>query len=244
MDLPDYKGLERCRRRYIKRILRILLEEGGELRFSDFQAELGLSASEKSTLHNNLDSLRSLGFVTGDKRGPIRLKWRTPLCFIAGTPNIPYAYLGLLGVKDEREVSETETAVRILESSGIAFERIVVVTTQEAVGSWSNSMDPELASKIEWHTLRREELNRIESVRDKVKPKLLELMREFTVVMDCTSGTRPAGIAFYNLAIQHMVPLIYVYEPEKELIWLISREDLERDLRYLFKSEPTRASPS
>jgi hypothetical protein len=162
------------------------------------------------------------------------LRWRTPICFIADTPNVPYAYLGLLGVKDKREVSETETAVQALEASGIIVDKIVVATTQEAIGSWSNSIDPRL--KIEWVTMRREELNRIEDVRDRIRPKLLELMEGFNVIMDCTSGTRPAGIAYYNLAIQHKVPLIYVYEPEKELIWLISRRDLERDLGHLFTS--------
>jgi hypothetical protein len=234
LGLPNYKGLGECKRRYVRKILGVLLKEDRELRFSEFQAKLEVPASKKSTLHNNLDSLRSLGFITGGKRGPVRLKWKTPLCFIAGTPNIPYAYLGLLGVKGEREVSETETAVKILEASGIIFDMIVVVTTQEAVGSWSNSIDPRL--KIEWVTLRREELNRIEDVRGRVRPKLLELMGKFNVIMDCTSGTRPAGIAYYNLAIQHKVPLIYVYEPEKELIWLISRRDLERDLGHLFTS--------
>jgi hypothetical protein len=230
--LPDYKGLEECKRRYVRRILGILLKEGRELRFSDLQARLGIPSSEKSTLHNNLDSLRSLGFIRWDKGGPIRLRWRTPLCFIADTPNVPYAYLGLLGVRDEREVSETETALEVLKASGISFEKIVVVTTQEAIGSWSNSIDPRL--KIEWITMRRDGLNRIENVRDRIGPKLLELMREFNVIMDCTSGTRPAGIAYYNLAIQHKVPLIYVYEPEKKLIWLISKEHLKKDLGHLF----------
>ena len=232
--LPDYKGLEECKRRYVRRILGILLKEGRKLRFSDLQARLGIPSSQKSTLHNNLDSLRSLGFIRWDKGGPIRLRWRTPLCFIADTPNVTYAYLGLLGVKDKREVSETETAVQALEASGIVVDKIVVATTQEAIGSWSNSIDPRL--KIEWVTMRREELNRIEDVRDRIRPKLLELMEGFNVIMDCTSGTRPAGIAYYNLAIQHKVPLIYVYEPEKELIWLISRRDLERDLGHLFTS--------
>ena len=231
--LPDYRGLEKCKWRYVREILGILLKEGGELRFTDFQTKLGLPPSKKSALHNNLNSLRSLGFITGDKRGPVRLKWKTPLCFVADTPSIPYAYLGLLGVKGEREVSEPETAIKTLESSKIVFDKILVVSTQEAVGSWSDFIDPRL--KIEWHTLRREELNRIESVRDRVKPILLELMMEFKVIMDCTSGTRPAGIAYYDLATHHKVPLIYVYEPEKELIWLVSKEDLKRDLGHLFR---------
>ena len=230
--LPNYKELEKSNRRYVRKILGLLLKEGKELHFSELQAKLDIPASKKSTLYTNIEALRQLNFITRDKRGPIRLRFKTPLCFIAGTPNVPYAYLGLLGVKDEREVSETETAVRIFSDLGFKFDRVIVVTTQEAIGSWSNAIDPKL--RIEWHTLTKEELNRIERVKDRVTPKLFELMERFNVIMDCTSGTRPAGIAYYNLATQHKVPLIYVYEPEKELIWLISKEDLKEELEQLF----------
>jgi hypothetical protein len=36
----------------------------------------------------------------------------------------------------------------------------------------------------------------------------------------------------------YRIPLIYVYEPEKELVWLISREDLERELGHLSSLTP------
>jgi hypothetical protein len=121
-----------------------------------------------------------------------------------------------LGVKDKREISETETAVKILGSLGLRFERIVVITTPEAVGSWSGAISPEL--RIEWHTLSKDELNKIEKVEERVKPKLAELMEKYVLIMDCTSGTRPAGIAYYKLATRYKIPLIYVYEPEKELV--------------------------
>lgn len=232
--LPDYKGLERSNRKYVRKILGLLLKEGKEFRFSDLQAKLDIPASKKSTLYTNIEALRHLNFITKDERGPIRLKFKTPLCFIADTPKVPYAYLGLLGVREGRRVSETETAVKILENLGFRFDRVIVVTTQEAIGSWSNAIDPKL--RVEWHTLSKEELNRIEKVKARVAPKLFELMEKFNVIMDCTSGIRPAGIAYYNLAIQYKVPLTYVYEPEKELIWLISKEDLERELKPLFTS--------
>jgi hypothetical protein len=137
-----------------------------------------------------------------------------------------------LGVKDKREISETETAVKILGSLGLRFERIVVITTPEAVGSWSGAISPEL--RIEWHTLSKDELNKIEKVEERVKPKLAELMEKYVLIMDCTSGTRPAGIAYYKLATRYKIPLIYVYEPEKELVCLISKEDLEKELKHLF----------
>jgi hypothetical protein len=52
--------------------------------------------------------------------------------------------------------------------------------------------------------------------------------------MDLTSGPRPAGIAFYELATQYKVPLIYVYEPKKKLRWLISTERLEKEIGGVF----------
>jgi hypothetical protein len=224
--------LKRTNRKYVRRILGLLLKHGRESRSGEFLELLGIPSKNKSSLSNNLDVLERFNFIARAKRGPIRLKFKTPLCFVANTPNVPYAYLGLLGVKDKREISETETAVKILGSLGLRFERIVVITTPEAVGSWSGAISPEL--RIEWHTLSKDELNKIEKVEERVKPKLAELMEKYVLIMDCTSGTRPAGIAYYKLATRYKIPLIHVYEPEKELVWLISKEDLEKELKHLF----------
>lgn len=231
-ELPNYEGLKGTRRRYVKEILGLLLKHGRDFSFNELLKALGIPPERKSTLFNNLATLQKFNLITRVKRGPIGLKFKTPLCFLAGTPNVSYAYLGLLGVRRGRQVSETETALRALGGLGMKFERIVVVTTQEAVGDWSGAISPEL--KIEWHTLSEGELNRVERVEERVEPKVVELMKGYVLIMDCTSGPRPAGIAFYRLAIKHKVPLIYVYEPQEELIWLQSREDLERELGQLF----------
>jgi len=48
--------------------------------------------------------------------------------------------------------------------------------------------------------------------------------------MDCTSATKPATIAYYELAQKLWIPLIYVYEETKQLKWLISKEDIQEKL--------------
>ncbi|MBS7618506.1 winged helix-turn-helix transcriptional regulator [Candidatus Bathyarchaeota archaeon] len=240
-EFPNYEELSKRKWKYTKPILGLLLRSGKAFSHSELVKILNIPQKRKSTLWYNLDVLEKLGFIARErvetrekwvKRGPIKLKFKTPLCFIANTLGVPYAYLGLLGLKDKLEVSETETAVKILENIGLKFERIVVVTTQKAVGVWSNAIDPRL--KIEWHTLSEAEFNRIERVEERVRPIVVELMREYILIMDCTSGPRPAGIAYYRLASQFKVPLIYVYLPDKTLLWLISKEMLEKELKHLY----------
>lgn len=232
VELPLYDRLRASRRPLAKRILGLLLREGREFSHKELLEALGLKSEDKSKLSNNLDVLKNLNFVVREKRAPVRLKFRTPLCFVAGTPNVPYAYLGLLGVRDGWEVSETETALGVLGDLGISFERVVVASTYSAIGTWSGAIDSRL--EIEWLVMSEDDFNRVEVVEDRVKLKVFELVRDYVLIMDCTSGTRPAGIAFYSLASRFKVPLVYVYEPEKKLIWLISRDMLKKELEGVY----------
>jgi len=65
----------------------------------------------------------------------------------------------------------------------------------------------------------------------KVLPQLESLLRNYIVIMDCTSATKPATIAYYEIAQTYLIPLIYIYEETKELKWLISRETIKEKLR-------------
>jgi len=55
-------------------------------------------------------------------------------------------------------------------------------------------------------------------------------MMQGMVVIDCTSATKPATIAYYELAQEYMAPLIYVYEDGRSIKWLISKDTLKRKL--------------
>ncbi|MEM2498285.1 MAG: hypothetical protein QXK12_08840 [Candidatus Nezhaarchaeales archaeon] len=222
---PDYFRVLSARRRYVKQLVKYLAEARGEAKFTDLLKALG--NPPKSTLSNNLDVLIRLGVAERRGRGLIRLRFKTPLCLIANA-DVPAAYLGLLGLRDQRRVSETETAVKLLEGEGWKIEKVKVVTTLEAAGSWRNYIPSRLQSRIEWHTLAGDVLDNIQLIEQQVEPILTGLMKEYTVIVDCTSGTRPAGIAYYRLASKWSTPLIYVYEQRQKLAWLISREDLKQ----------------
>ncbi|MGQ9720805.1 MAG: hypothetical protein ACUVXA_05720 [Candidatus Jordarchaeum sp.] len=131
-----------------------------------------------------------------------------------------------MGERSEREESETETAISLLKEKGISFEKIVVATTHGAVAEWEDITH----LNVEWCLLSDEEISRVSEVEEKVMPRLLGLLRNYKVVMDCTSATKPATIAYYRLASKFKVPLVYVYEKRRELVWIVSVEDLKREL--------------
>ena len=244
-SLPNYNALLQTgprSRPLAKKILGLLLKNGKELHhtadetlkrlFPGFSKEK--IEDMKSTVSHNVSFLERYNFI--ERERPIRLKCKTPLCWIANTPGVSFAYLGLLGTR-KYEISETETAIKLLKEAGINPERIVVATSQQAIGDWARRIDPNL--KIEWHTMDdKKELSDIDKFEERIKQKIIELMKDYILIMDLTSGPRPAGIAFYELALQFKVPLIYVYEPEKRLRWLISKEELAKEIGSVFYIEP------
>jgi len=241
--LPDYSALQRKgpgSRPLARKILWLLLKSGEELHVFEDESLKRLFPDgkyKKSTVENNILVLERYNFIVKERRGPIRLKYKTPLCWLANTPNVPFAYLGLLGER-KYPVSETETAIELLKSDpnvGVKPEKIVVLTSNKVVGEWEGGISPDL--KISWETRSEEELNDIDKVEEFIKPMICDLMRNYILIMDLTSGPRPAGIAFYELATQFKVPLIYVYEPKKKLKWLISKEKLLEEIGGVFYSE-------
>jgi hypothetical protein len=254
-SLPDYSALLQKgprSRPLAKKILGLLLKDGKTLHGLFTKSTLKLlfpNVSEgklknlKSKVNSNVSLLERYNFIERVGRGSIKLKYRTPLCFIANTPKIPFAYIGLLGQR-KYSVSETQTAIELLESDpnvGTKPEKVVVVTSQEMVGEWKNAINPRI--KISWETPGEEELNDIDKVEELIRPIMVELMRDYILIMDLTSGPRPAGIAFYELAVQFKVPLIYVYEPKKRLRWLISKEKLQEEIGGVFCIQPEEKGP-
>jgi len=243
-SLPDYGALLKkgpSSRPLARRILGLLLESGRELHIFEDETLRRLFPDgkyKKSTVENNILVLERYNFIVKERRGPIHLKYKTPLCWLANTPGVPFAYIGLLGEK-RYPISETETAIELLKSDpnvGVKPEKIIVVTSRKVVGQWEEGISPDL--KISWETMSEEDLSDIDEVEEFIKPIICDLMRNYILIMDLTSGPRPAGIAFYEVAIQFKVPLIYVYEPKKKLKWLISKENLEKEIGGVFYIEP------
>jgi len=226
----NYSVLDSPRKGALRRLLKELARLGGEASFTDLLRALGGEDKvARSTLSHRLKALEYLEIIKYS-RGRARLRYKTPLCYIVGAQGVEYAYMGLLGTKDTREKSETETAIELLRQDGYEFSKIVIATTPEALDTWQSSIPDKLWRRIENIPLSIKEMNDIEAVRQKVAPRLEELISNYTVVMDCTSGTRPAGIAYYSLATEYLVPIIYVYEATNTFYWLQSKEMLQRKL--------------
>ncbi len=219
MRAIDYKSL--LERKKSRSILEGLSRAGEGIRFNELCRSTGIP---KATLEYNLTLLERSGIIKREM-GLIKLQYRTPLSYIFDSPS-PYAYLGLLGEKNEREEAETETAISLLKEKGISFKKIVVATTHNAVAEWENLT----YLNVEWCLLDNEEISRVDAVEESVESRLIELVGNYSVVMDCTSATKPATIAYYRLAVKFKVPLIYVYEKRRELVWIVSIEDLKKEL--------------
>jgi len=241
-SLPNYDSLLHPKgprsRPLAKKILGLLLKDGKTFHGLYEEKTLKLLKAPKSTVNSNVSLLERYNFIERVGRGSIRLKYRTPLCFVANTPGIPFAYLGLLGER-KYPVSETQTAIELLKSDpnvGVKPEKVVVVTTKKVVGQWEGAISPDV--KISWETPSENELTIIDEVERFIKPKIIELMRDYILIMDLTSGPRPAGIAFHKLAVRFKVPLIYVYLPKNKLSWVISKENLREEIGGVFYMEP------
>lgn len=216
---PRYE--EAFRLEKTRMVLKALAKRGGVARLSEVQDDTGLTGS---LVYHHLNRLWSLGIVEREVPGTYRLLYRTPLCFLFDEGGkVPYAYVGLLGRRQPGREPEPLVAQRILEGEGIKPELIYVLTSPEALNQWRDAKLP-----YQWVLCYEEEVIDIDAVKERVRPQLQSLLRSHVVIMDCTSLTKPATIAYYELAREYRVPLIYVYEDTKRLKWLISKEDLLR----------------
>lgn len=210
----------------VKRSLEVavsLAELGGTASFAEIER---LSGVEGNLLLHHLNKLQSLGVIDKEGRGTYRLRYKTPLCFIPDKPReTSVIYFGLLGRRGEWKQPETLTALELLRKNGVGPRLIYVVTSPEAMNEWKNLKLP-----FQWILCYEDEIVDIDAIREKVRPQMESLLKNHIVIMDCTSSTKPATIAYYQLAEEYMIPLIYVYEEKHQLRWLISREDIMKRL--------------
>lgn len=138
-------------------------------------------------------------------------------------PNLAVNPIGLLGKRDKRTIPETKVALELLEKEGIIPKLVYVTTSLEALEEWKDLKLP-----YQWITAYEAQIADIDEVKKRVTPQLEILLKDYVVILDCTSATKPATIAYYELANQYLVPLVYIYEPVRSLKWLISKETLLR----------------
>lgn len=221
-EMPNYQ--EAVSTRNGRKILEALALHGGTAAFSQIEKASGVKGS---VLTYHLDKLQRLKIVDREVKGTYSLTYKTPLCFIyPSRTKIPIAYFGLLGKKDEREKPEPQIAIELLKKEKLHPSLTYVVTSPEALNEWKNLKPP-----YQWILCYEDEIIDIDAVKRKILPQLTSLLKEYIVIMDCTSATKPATIAYYELAQTYQIPLIYVYEETKQLKWLISKETIKENLK-------------
>jgi len=127
--------------------------------------------------------------------------------------------------QERLEDHEPKIAIELLKYEKITPNLSYVTTSPEALSDWKHVRLP-----YEWILCYEDEIVDIDAVRSKVQPQLEVLLRDYLVIMDCTSSTKPATIAFYQLAQMYLVPLVYVQETTRRLKWLISRNSIMREV--------------
>lgn len=204
-----------------RKVVQALAAAGGVSSFSEIEASSGVNGS---TLVYHLNRLTAYRIVSSPSKGSYELAYRTPFCLLEDKIG-EVSYFGLLGRRSGRGEPEPEVARALLRSEGMKVDSMHVVTSPDALTEWSSEK-----LSYQWLLCYEDEIIDIEKVVEKVEGPLLELMRKGIVVLDCTSATKPASLAFYYLAQKYLVPLIYVYEERRELRWLQSRSDIAEQL--------------
>ena len=222
LSIPDYdNALSNNNRR---KIVKAISQMQGVTSFSNIERSTGVKAN---VLTHNLRKLQKFRVIDMVTKGTYKLRYRTPLCYICQqqSKHTDVVYVGLLGKKDSRQIPETAVALQLLASTQLYPKLVYVSTSIDGLESWRNLKLP-----YYWITLYEDEIFDIDTIKQKIRPQLESLLREFLVILDCTSATKPATVAYYELAREYLIPLVYVYEQSKKLKWLISTDSLAKTL--------------
>lgn len=199
-----------------------IAKKGGVANFSDI---CKISGVKSSTLEHSLGILIKCGIIKKEVKGTYRLRYLTPLCYLFNYEHLPIAYFGLLGTKNTRKEPETQTALKLLKDEKIVPKSVHVLTTSSGFKDWENMKLP-----YEWIICYEDEISDIDSIKEKADKRLRLLLKDHMVIIDCTSATKPATIAYYELAQIYQTPLIYIYEPKLKLKWLRSKETIAKEI--------------
>lgn len=204
-----------------RKVIEALAKIGGIATFSEIQSTSGVKGS---VLTHHLNRLQRLHVIEKEAKGTYRLTFKTPFCFIfPPKTKIPIAYFGLLGRKESRREPEPQVAVKLLEKEKLKPELIYILTSPKALNDWKNLKLP-----YQWILCYEDEIINIDSIKRKILPQLTSFLRQYIMIMDCTSATKPATIAYYELAQTYYIPLIYIYEETKQLKWVISKNKIKQ----------------
>ena len=212
-----------CRKFRSSNILRILKSLcSGPKRFSQLKRETQLN---DALLLHYLRKLLRYGIITREAEKTYKLRFKVPICYLFLNFH-PCTYLGFLGLRQEREIPEPIIALNLLRRLRIIPTKNYIFTTSDALASWKGYELSDFSIKL----LSKDDLLDIDAIEERVERVVIEEAKTNLLIMDCTSLTKTATIAMYNLARRYYIPLIYVYEETKELVWLIDIETVKREV--------------
>lgn len=178
-----------------------------------------------------LRELRKRGIIEKVDKAKYRLVRVAPYCLMLDDFE-KYSYVGALGLRDGRSESEPEIAIRLLIRSGIRPVTKIVLTTSEGKKSWEDRRHMFELAEIELiHDVSVDELKDIELMTKRLEAIIDELSKHTIPIIDCTSLNKIYTIAAHQVAIRNHLPLIYVYEETKELVWLRQIEELRKQIK-------------
>jgi len=197
------------------------------LTFSDLKK---LTKLADGSLGHYLTKLMSLGIIEKDELDLYSLRQIVPFCYLFdGLP--PCTYIGLLGFKAHHTEPEPITALKLLKEAGVTVEENYVISTKTALKTWH----PETVKGLNFVLISEKELFSIPQIEERIKEIVVKESTIRPIILDCTSLTKTATIAMYNVARKYFMPLIYIYEETKELYWIISPEEVKNMLLEKFK---------
>jgi DNA-binding transcriptional ArsR family regulator len=224
VDVLDYSRA--LKQENARKIIQFIAENGGSATYKEI---LDATSLTPSTIRHHLARLEIDFHLIRERksRSPYSLVHRSPLCFIfSKRQGKKITYFGLLGKRDERDRDpETITAKEILDRKGFEIESAYVLTTHSGIQSWSAEKRLEELN-ISWIVCSDKDVGSIQALTHKIWKRVSSELENHFVLMDCTSLTKPATIAYFKIASTLMLPLIYVSEENKTLTWIISIEEI------------------
>ena len=223
------------------KILAHIVKSGGSLRYSKIKRELKMA---DGTLIHNLNRLIAEGLLEKvEDTGLYRLLTKTPWLFFSEDKERlgeSLVYVGLLGMmRDEIEEPVYRTAISLLSREpdqsmdprtwglGVKPKYVYILTSEEAKASWTGLHDVD-----NWILLTQDDLWDIDKVKERLLKAIEPLMKDHAIVLDSTGDGKPPALAFYEVANDKLIPLIYVHRTPtmRKLRWLISPDDILRRL--------------
>ena len=216
-------------------IIRAICWKKGVARFADINSYLKehyLSYDSSSTpqqITYHLKRLTKAGIIQKIARGVYRLKtFRYCIPFWRECPK--FSLVTALGKRNSRDIPEPlvaldllkdELSKRLKKHERPTISHIKIITTTTALEEWRDRTE-DLSRIGEFKVVPEDYLISLEKMYRLLLGIIDKLEEETIPILDCTPLTKVYTIAIFNIAIKRGLPVIYIYETKKKLIFIQS----------------------